>query len=758
MQASRGIGTLEFSSIEEAAKLVARRLVEYEGNTFKCHFSNKGASVPGQSSSMHPPSPTYSSTSPPSSSSEHVDAWSTASEDDGSGSGSGGGGGAYNHGSNPRYVAYSSLLALQQELDRREAEWSRRSAEISLKDDLLAEQKEKISQLESQLSDYQMQLQAAESAIRSKDQTNKREGTSASQQVDVKRQCPGATNSVPLKDRFKRFYQQSASTNELEASGESNDNAESTTPKSTDDTSSASSSSGRGGRGRGRGSRTAGVGKATAATTTKSEIKSKGFSAQDYEPRLMRTRAVAKQEKRSPTNASSAKKRGQTTRKSAGKRAKKDASSAEESSDDDDEADDDDDDDEDSSATSPVQKSRRTAARGAASKRVSKEEQKRGGSKARAAKKSEAAKPTSPRGRSTAVAKNSKQKTKEEKPRKGATSRRTTGRSTAKRGRRLLSDSDQSEEEDAASDDSEANDSEDSNVESGNEDSSDNASDSDAQSEDGSDDDSDDSDDGAFEEEDEDTLAFLKMWPDAFSTIKKSIPERFRLLGRDPESVQLATRRTSDNLDEIYGEVEPPFFSQILRLMEVDKNTVLLDIGSGIGNLCFQAVAQTGCRAIGVEIRKELHEMALALREPFAEHLKRGDFPCDENTNVEERLDFQNGDASDNEWVFPEGLSLVFINNWRFGPDTQHRLLQNLFGSLIHGTRVVTLKELFPQHRGHKSRSKDEITSIYRLEMFKSPIDPVSWDSRPIDYYCYTCDRSESASSDRPRSTRSSRG
>ena len=53
--------------------------------------------------------------------------------------------------------------------------------------------------------------------------------------------------------------------------------------------------------------------------------------------------------------------------------------------------------------------------------------------------------------------------------------------------------------------------------------------------------------------------------------------------------------------DNVYGEMLPPFLSEIARIAQLGPSSVFIDLGSGIGNLLIQASLQTGCEAYGCE-------------------------------------------------------------------------------------------------------------------------------------------------------------
>lgn len=62
--------------------------------------------------------------------------------------------------------------------------------------------------------------------------------------------------------------------------------------------------------------------------------------------------------------------------------------------------------------------------------------------------------------------------------------------------------------------------------------------------------------------------------------------------------------------DHVYGEMLPPFLSEIARVANMGPSSVFVDLGSGIGNLLVQASLQTGCEAYGCEYMQVPSELA----------------------------------------------------------------------------------------------------------------------------------------------------
>lgn len=52
----------------------------------------------------------------------------------------------------------------------------------------------------------------------------------------------------------------------------------------------------------------------------------------------------------------------------------------------------------------------------------------------------------------------------------------------------------------------------------------------------------------------------------------------------------------------VYGELMPSFTSDIIAATGLGPSSLLLDLGSGVGNVVIQASLESGCRSFGIEL------------------------------------------------------------------------------------------------------------------------------------------------------------
>ena len=189
--------------------------------------------------------------------------------------------------------------------------------------------------------------------------------------------------------------------------------------------------------------------------------------------------------------------------------------------------------------------------------------------------------------------------------------------------------------------------------------------------------------------------------------------------------------------DNVYGEMLPPFLSEICRLAQLGPQSVFVDLGSGIGNLVVQAAMQTGCRAYGCEYMPVPAQLAAAqLQEARARwhlwHLRGGPMEtwCADFTESEHvRAALRDAD-------------LVVANNYAFRPETNDTL-SLLFLDLKDGAMVVSLRSFVPHDFRLTERTLSSPAAILRVEERTYTPGCVSWTGGSGKYYVHTVDRLE---------------
>ncbi|MCJ1411877.1 Nucleosomal histone H3-Lys79 methylase [Ptychographa xylographoides] len=189
-------------------------------------------------------------------------------------------------------------------------------------------------------------------------------------------------------------------------------------------------------------------------------------------------------------------------------------------------------------------------------------------------------------------------------------------------------------------------------------------------------------------------------------------------------------REYENGTDNVYGELLPRFVSDILHkdtMMKSDQ--VFVDLGSGVGNVVFQAALEIGCESWGCEMMKNACDLAARQQTEFEArcrlwglasgqiHLERGDFLV--NAAIAK--------------VLPRA-DVVLVNNQAFTPQLNERLT-SLFLDLKEGCLIVSLKSFVPA--GHKisARNLNSPFNILEVEQKEYYSDCVSWTDAPGTYF-----------------------
>lgn len=195
-------------------------------------------------------------------------------------------------------------------------------------------------------------------------------------------------------------------------------------------------------------------------------------------------------------------------------------------------------------------------------------------------------------------------------------------------------------------------------------------------------------------------------------------------------------RKYKSGTAEVYGEALPELVNMIIKKLDIKSTDVVYDIGSGIGNVVVQMSAQTGCKSYGVEIRSDLHEIALKINEHMKEEMKKVN-----KTGFGEVI-LINGDALEQPTLLVD-TTIVFLNNVCYPDNMQHALEHFFLETLKHGTRVVTVKELFPRTRPTSERFTKSFATLFKYPCEQYITEPgvVSWKASGVTLNIYTVDR-----------------
>ncbi|KAI0820629.1 DOT1-domain-containing protein [Trametes gibbosa] len=205
---------------------------------------------------------------------------------------------------------------------------------------------------------------------------------------------------------------------------------------------------------------------------------------------------------------------------------------------------------------------------------------------------------------------------------------------------------------------------------------------------------------------------------------------------------------------EVYGELMPPFVSDIVRATHLREGMLFLDLGAGVGNVVLQAALETGCRAYGVEIMPEPAKIARSQVEEFKTRCRMWGVRMGE-------VELEEGDMLKSEKVdrLVKEADVVLVNNKVFLEPLNEALRQK-FLDLKEGAIVVSLKCLMGSGRttarhgiarersaspALKERNMDDIGEIFTVTARPYYPGSVSWGGAGGEYFLQRMNREDYA-------------
>jgi H3 lysine-79-specific histone-lysine N-methyltransferase len=85
------------------------------------------------------------------------------------------------------------------------------------------------------------------------------------------------------------------------------------------------------------------------------------------------------------------------------------------------------------------------------------------------------------------------------------------------------------------------------------------------------------------------------------------------------------------------------------------------------------------------------------------------------------------------------GASIVFVNNFAFGPEVDHQLKVR-FADLKDGARIVSSKAFGPVNHRISDRNLDDIATIMHVSELEPMTGSVSWTNKPVSYFLHVID------------------
>ncbi|XP_014474310.1 PREDICTED: histone-lysine N-methyltransferase, H3 lysine-79 specific isoform X2 [Dinoponera quadriceps] len=188
---------------------------------------------------------------------------------------------------------------------------------------------------------------------------------------------------------------------------------------------------------------------------------------------------------------------------------------------------------------------------------------------------------------------------------------------------------------------------------------------------------------------------------------------------------------------EVYGETSYELVCQMIDQVNVTENDVFVDLGSGVGQVVLQMAAATLCKiCIGVERADVPSKYAQSMEVNFRKWLNWYGKRCGEYRLV--KGDF----LADEHRESITGATIVFVNNFAFGPTVDHQLKLR-FADLRDGARIVSSKSFCPLNFRITDRNLSDIGTIMHVSEMSPLKGSVSWTGKPVSYYLHVIDRTK---------------
>ncbi|XP_011860391.1 PREDICTED: histone-lysine N-methyltransferase, H3 lysine-79 specific isoform X2 [Vollenhovia emeryi] len=188
---------------------------------------------------------------------------------------------------------------------------------------------------------------------------------------------------------------------------------------------------------------------------------------------------------------------------------------------------------------------------------------------------------------------------------------------------------------------------------------------------------------------------------------------------------------------EVYGETSYELVCQMIDQIDVTEDDVFVDLGSGVGQVVLQMAAATLCKiCVGVEKADVPSKYAQSMEINFRKWLNWYGKRCGEYRLV--KGDF----LADEHRESITGSTIVFVNNFAFGPTVDHQLKER-FADLRDGARIVSSKSFCPLNFRITDRNLSDIGTIMHVSEMSPLKGSVSWTGKPVSYYLHVIDRTK---------------
>uniref|UniRef100_A0A1I7T3Q4 Histone-lysine N-methyltransferase, H3 lysine-79 specific n=1 Tax=Caenorhabditis tropicalis TaxID=1561998 RepID=A0A1I7T3Q4_9PELO len=188
---------------------------------------------------------------------------------------------------------------------------------------------------------------------------------------------------------------------------------------------------------------------------------------------------------------------------------------------------------------------------------------------------------------------------------------------------------------------------------------------------------------------------------------------------------------------ETYGETNFNQMKLICDELKCDKNTVFVDLGSGIGKLvCYMAAYARCKKSVGIELSDVPAKYANNVGQYFKSLMAFFGKRCG-------KFELHQGNILDEKFyhLITEEATVIFINNVQFDEKLNFDI-KHLLQYCKPGTKIVTTKALGDvNQRPLTRRTCGDFDALSVTRRMKSVANNVSWTGREVPFWCTTMDQ-----------------
>jgi len=206
----------------------------------------------------------------------------------------------------------------------------------------------------------------------------------------------------------------------------------------------------------------------------------------------------------------------------------------------------------------------------------------------------------------------------------------------------------------------------------------------------------------------------------------------------------VANYKMSKLKEDIYGTCAPremgckatcskwmlePTVEQMIRAANITAKDKFLDLGSADGHLVYSMATRTGCQALGVELTRHNHTVALEALPKFKKAWAK-------MSRKECSVEFVNTDLR----KFLPGREMEFSVVWIANllmPIEVDAFLMRILQNFAPGTRIMAMRDLVPHHRPDREQQAEDL-KWFNCQDLQWPVGGVEWDDCQDTYYLYT--------------------